>query len=181
MLSGIVRYNGMRHIFLITPAVAILAALAVEQLLACWHGRAAYKLAAPIAFCGAIVWSGWQILECHPYEGFYLNEVVRAVVPAPKFAAYFDFDGWGTPYAPTVEWVNAHAPFHASISMGNQSWFLVFNGLREDLQNIDGDKADYDLVGCWEGGAPADCHDPPAFCLRCYGVNIMSVYTHDKR
>ena len=181
MRPGIVRYNGMRHIFLIAPAVAIMVALGVEHLPACWRGRAGYKLA-PVAFCGALVWSGWQNLECHPYEAFYLNEAVRAVVPGPKLDDYFDFNGWGAIYTPGVEWINAHAPFHASVSMGGMyPPFLVAQGLREDLQNIpDLDQADY-VLGWWTGGVPAGFHDPPAFCLRCYGVNVMCVYTRNSR
>ena len=181
MLPGIVRYNGMRHIFLITPAVAIMAALGVEHLLACWRGRAGYKLA-PIACCGVIVWSGWQIVECHPYEGFYLNEAVRAVVPGPKLDDYFDFNGWGTIYTPGVEWINAHAPFHASVSMGSFfPPFLVSQGLREDLETSpDMDKADY-VLGWWNGAGPAGFPDTPAFCLRCYGVNILCVYARNSR
>ena len=175
MLPGIVKYDGMRHIFLIVPAVAIMAGLAVEQLLALWRGRSGYKLA-PIAFCGAIVWSGWQILECHPYEGFYLNEAVRAVVRGPRFDDYFDFYGWGSPFTQGIQWVNAHAPFHAGVSMGTYSYFLVPDGLRDDLAVVqDFDTADY-AVGRWNGGPPTGFQDPPAFCLRCYGANIMCVY-----
>ncbi len=175
MLPGIIKYDGMRHIFLIVPAVAIMGGLGIAQLLGRWRGRAAYKLA-PIAFCGAIVWSGWQILECHPYEGFYLNEAVRAVVPGPKLVHYFDFLGWGTPYTQGVEWVNAHVPFQASVSTEQYPYFLDFEGLREDLTiSDDRDQADYAL-GCWNGKAPAGFHNPPAFCLRCYGANIMCVY-----
>ena len=174
MLPGIVRYDGMRHIFLIAPAVALMAGLGIARLLAYWRGRAGYRLVAPIAFCAAIIWSGWQILECHPYEGFYLNEAVRAVIPGPKLARYFDFYGWGTLNTQGVEWVNAHAPFHASVAMGGFSFLLDSLG-REDLQSVDRDKADY-VFRWWNAGPPVHSHDPPVFCLRCYGANILRVY-----
>jgi hypothetical protein len=189
MLPGIIKYDGMRHIFLIVPAVAIMAGLGIGQLLARWRGRFAvaaplarrpsalpgYKLA-PIVGCIAIIWSSWQILQCHPYEGFYLNEAVRAAVPGPKLIRYFDFAGWGTPYTMGVKWVNAHAPLHASISTQQYSYFLDFEGLREDLETSDDkDQADY-LLGCWNGKAPAGFHNPPVYCLRCYGANIFCVY-----
>ena len=181
MLPGIIRYDGMRHIFLIVPAVAIMAALGVEQLLVRWRDRAGYKLAAPIAFCAAIVWSGWQILECHPYEGFYLNEAVRAVIPGRRLARYFDFNGWGTPYTQGVKWVNAHAPFHASVSVGNFSSAAIFEGLRDDLvMSQDTDNADYTLKA-WNGVVPARVHDSPEFCERCYGVDILCVYKHNNK
>jgi hypothetical protein len=176
MLPGVVKYDGMRHIFLITPAVAIMAGLAVEQLIARLRTWPGYKLAAPIAFCGVIVWSGWQVFECHPYEGFYLNEAVRAVVPGPKLSHYFDFYGWGSPYTQGVDWVNAHAPFHASVATRQFPFLLTYEGLREDLEtSTEDDSADY-LLGTWNGAAPAGFHNPPAFCLRCYGANILCVY-----
>ena len=179
MLPGIIKYDGMRHIFLIVPAVAIMAGLGVEQLLARWKGRVGYKLA-PVVCCGAIVWSGWQILECHPYEGFYLNEAVRAAIPGPKLGYYFDFYGWGTYYTQGVEWVNAHAPAHATVSMGSDSSRLVFYGLREDLEPVpDMDKADYVLVGYWSEVNPDHFHDPPELCLRCYGADLLRVYAAD--
>jgi 4-amino-4-deoxy-L-arabinose transferase-like glycosyltransferase len=180
MLPGIIKYDGMRHIFLIVPAVAIMAGLGIGQLLARWRGWPGYKLA-PIVGCAAIVWSGWQILECHPYEGFYLNEAVRAVVPGPRLVRYFDFNGWGTPYTQGVEWINAHARFHASVSTEQYPYFLDFEGLRDDLTfTEDKDKADY-VLGCWNGKAPAGFHNPPAFCLRCYGANILCVYTQNRQ
>ena len=175
MLPGVIKYDGMRHIFLIVPAVAIMGGLGVEQLLLRWRNRPAYKLA-PIVGCAAIIWSGWQIVECHPFEGFYLNEAVRAEVPGPKLIRYFDFFGWGTPYTQGVQWVNAHAPAHASVATEQFSVFLHFEGLREDLTTSeDKESADY-LLGCWNGKAPAGFHNPPAFRMRCYGANILCVY-----
>ena len=175
MLPGIIKYDGMRHIFLIVPAVAIMAGFGVEHLLARWRGRIIYKFA-PIVGCAAIVWSGWQIVQCHPYEGFYLNEAVRAMVPGPKLIRYFDFYGWGTIYTPGVQWVNAHAPFRASVSTQQYPYFLDFEGLRDDLTTSpDEEEADY-LLGCWNGKPPAGFHNPPVFSLRCYGANILCVY-----
>jgi hypothetical protein len=165
----------MRHIFLIVPAVAIMAGLAVEQLLACWRGRAGYKLA-PIAFCGAIAWSSWQVLECHPYEGFYLNEAVRAVIPGPALADYFDFYAWGTLNTQGVEWVNTHAPFQATVWMGPFSFLLASEG-REDLAAVsDTDEADY-VFRWWNGEASPRHQGLPAYCLRCYGANIFCIYS----
>jgi Dolichyl-phosphate-mannose-protein mannosyltransferase len=174
MLPGITRYDGMRHIFLIVPAVAIMAGLAVEQLLACWRGPG-YKLA-PIAFCGAIAWSSWQVLECHPYEGFYLNEAVRAVIPGPALADYFDFYAWGTLNTQGVEWVNTHAPFQATVWMGPFSFLLASEG-REDLAAVsDTDEADY-VFRWWNGEASPRHQGLPAYCLRCYGANIFCIYS----
>lgn len=179
MLPGIIRYEGMRHVFLIVPAVAIMAGLGVEQLLTRWKGRFGCKLA-PVVLCGAVAWSGWQILECHPYEAFYLNEPVRAAVPGPNFGDYFDFYGWGSLNTQGVEWVNAHAPLHATVSMGSDSSRLVYHGLREDLVPVpDMNTADYVLVGCWSGGVPPRFHSGPAFWLRCYCVDLLCVYTQN--
>lgn len=173
---GIVKYDGMRHVFLIVPALAILAGFGVDRLLAYWKGRAGYRLM-PAAVCGAIVWSGWQVIECHPYEGFYLNEVVRAVVPAPKLAEDFDFSGWGSLYTQGVEWLNAHAPLQSTVALGDSFAKLGDYGPRTDLkQTWDVDKADYVLAGCWNADITAAVHVPPVFSARCYGTDLFCVY-----
>ncbi|HTX21670.1 MAG TPA: glycosyltransferase family 39 protein [Candidatus Aquilonibacter sp.] len=178
MWPGIIRYDGMRHVFLMVPAMAILAGFGVDQLLARWKNHASYKVA-PVVLCGMIGWSGWQIVQCHPYEGFYLNEAVRAVIPGPKLVDYFDFKGWGSVYTDGVKWVNAHAPPHAAVALGDNSSFLGYLGLRKDLEALgpaDMNQADYVLVGCWSKDVLARFHSPPVFCVRCYGANLLSVY-----
>jgi len=178
MLPGVVKYDGMRHVFLMVPALALLAGFGVDQLLARWKTHGSFKLA-PVVLCGVIGWSGWQIIECHPYEGFYLNEAVRAVIPGPKLVDYFDFKGWGSVYSDGVGWVNAHAPLHATVAWGEDFSMLESYGLREDLKPLDSadrDKADYVLVGCWSKDVLSSFHSPPVFSVRCYGTDLLSVY-----
>jgi len=176
MWPGIVKYDGMRHVFLIVPALAILAGFGADRLLAYWKNRAGYRMM-PVAVCGAIIWSGWQIIECHPYEGFYLNEAVRAAVPAPELADYFDFSGWGSLYTQGVEWVNAHAPPQSTVALGDSFAKLGDYGPRADLkQTWDVDKADYVMAGCWNTDIRATLHVPPVFSARCYGTDLFCVY-----
>jgi 4-amino-4-deoxy-L-arabinose transferase-like glycosyltransferase len=177
MLPGIVRYEGMRHVFLIVPALAIMAGFAVDELLTRWKGQMNYKLA-PAVFCAAIAWSGWQVMQCHPYEGFYLNEPVRMLIPGPKLPDYFDFYGWGSVYTQGVQWLNAHAPLHATVTMADKATRMLRNyGLRKSLTPVsDRDKADYVLVGCWRGDVLPQFHSPPVFSVRCYGIDLLGVY-----
>lgn len=180
MWPGIVRYDGMRHVFLIIPALAILAGFAVDHLLACWRNRAGYGMVC-IVLCVGILWSVWQIVECHPYEGFYLNEAVRAVVPAPELADDFDFSGWGSVYSQGVEWVNAHAPLNSTVMLGDSFARLGDYGPRKDLkQTWEWDKADYVMAGCWNGDLMARFHKPSVFSARCYGTDLFCIYARRK-
>jgi hypothetical protein len=176
LLPGITRYDGMRHVFLMVPALALLAAFGVDQLLSLRPGRAVARLL-PVLGCGALAWSGWQVAECHPCEAFYLNEVVRATIPGPRLADYFDFSGWGTLHTQGVGWINAHAPPWATVALAGDSSRLHYYGLRENLLTLDDlHQADYAMVGCWRGGVLDQFHSPPVFAVRCYGMNLLSVF-----
>jgi hypothetical protein len=170
----------MRHVFLVVPALALMAGFGVDQLLARWRGRTSYRLA-PAVLCAAIGWSGWQVVECHPYEAYYLNEPVRALIPGPKLADYFDFYGWGSVYTQGVQWVNAHAPLHATVALGDKTnVMLPYYGLRKDLRpRSELDQADYVLVGGWCGGVLAEFHSAPVYCIHCYGVDLLCVFANN--
>ena len=180
MFPGVIRYEGMRHVFLIVPAVAILAGFGVDRLLTWWKSRPSYRVA-PIVLCGGLAWSGWQVFECHPYEAFYLNEAARWVIPDKKFGDYFDFYGWGSLYTLGVKWVNAHAPPGATVWIGGDFEMLRFHGLREDLNAVpDMDKADYVLVGNWSGKLMDNFQAAPKLSLSCYGVDLLRVYANPR-
>jgi hypothetical protein len=176
LLPGVTRYDGMRHVFLVVPALALLAGFGVAQLLAHCQNRAGRRLV-PAALCGALIWSGWQVVECHPCEAYYLNEAVRATVPGPKLGDYFDFFGWGSLNTQGVEWINAHAPPKATVAIGEDVSRLHFYGLRDNLQPIrDVDQADYAVVGCWRQDLMEHFHSAPVFSVRCYDMNLVCVY-----
>jgi hypothetical protein len=180
-LPGVARYDGMRHVFLVVPAMALLAGLAVDQLLSRRLSRPVARLI-PVVGCGVVAWSGWQILECHPYEAFYLNEGVRAVIPGPQLPDYFDFYGWGSLNTQGVEWVNAHAPPWSTVALGGDSSRLYHYGLRENLRTLeDVQQADYAVVGCWCGGLLDQFHSPPVFTVRCYDLNLLCVFAKPGR
>ena len=176
MLPGVCRYDGMRHVFLVVPALALLAGLAADRFLACRPSPVG-RLLAPLALGGALVWSAWQVIECHPCEAYYLNEAVRATVPGPKLPEYFDCYGWGTLNTQGVAWVNAHAPPHATVAVAENFDRLFYYGLRWDLEPVrDPDQADYMVAGVWRGDLPGRFPDPPVFSVRCYGMDLLGVY-----
>jgi hypothetical protein len=176
MLPGVTSYDGMRHVFLVVPALALLAGFGVDQLLEHLQNRAGRRLV-PAVWCAALAWSGWQVFECHPCEAYYLNEAVRTVVPGPKLPDYFDFFGWGTLYTQGVAWVNAHAPPNATVALGDRTDRFYCYNPREDLQpQPDQDRADYAIVGCWRRDLMDRFHSPPVFAVRCYGMNLLCVF-----
>lgn len=176
MLPWTTRYDGMRHVFLMVPALALLAGLAVDWLLIYCQNRAGQRLV-PAALCGAVLWSGWQVIECHPYEAFYLNEAVRAAIPAPKLVDNFDFFGWGSLYTLGGDWINAHAPPNATVATKDEFYMAIDFTLRDDLKLVhDMDQADYVMVGCWNGKLMAGFHSPPVYAVRCYGTDLLCVF-----
>jgi len=176
MLPFVTRYDGMRHVFLVVPALALLAGVAVDRLLQCRQNGAGRRLI-PVGLAGALLWSGWQIAECHPCEAFYLNEGVRAIIPGPKLAKYFDFFGWGSLYTSGGEWINAHAPPQATVAASDEFYMSINFTLRKDLKLVrELNQADYAMVGCWNDDLISQFHSPPAFSVRCYGTDLLCVF-----
>ncbi|MCL4360221.1 glycosyltransferase family 39 protein [Patescibacteria group bacterium] len=56
----------------------------------------------------------FQILSYHPYEVTYFNELVGGVQGA---YGKYDLDYWGTSQKAAVNWVNTHAPEHATVDI----------------------------------------------------------------
>jgi hypothetical protein len=182
MIPGIVRYDGMRQVFFVLPALALMAGFGANELIRFWHGQTAYRML-PLMGGGLVAWSIWQIIQCHPYEAFYLNEGVRAVVPGPKLARYFDFKGWGTVYTQGILWINQNAPRNSSFVLADHFRWENNCSAREDLRMLDAldvDKADFLVSGCLHEDLVSRFRPPPVYSIRCYNADLLVVYTHDQ-
>lgn len=114
-LFAAARYDGVRHVLAVLPAIAILAAAGVE-----WGWRAAVRLAmrggrwglarrlAPAAAVAAGLAIVAQMVPLHPYHDAYLNPVANALA-GPHTDRQFELEYWGQTYKEGAEWLLEHA------------------------------------------------------------------------
>ena len=108
------RYDGVRHLMVVLPALALLAALGLEQLLelARRSDPPPPRLLARLALGLAAASWGWlavDLVRYHPYQDAYLDPAVRAAVgrAAPEL---FELEYWGASFKEGAAWLNEHAP-----------------------------------------------------------------------
>jgi hypothetical protein len=179
MVPGILQYDGMRHVFLVVPALALLAALGFNRVRKLWNSR----IQAPrtcIAVCTTLVaWLLWQIMQIHPYQGSYLNKAVRLFLPPAALGEWFDFYSWGTPLKHGADWLNANAPPHASVTVPNHLQTLKQYPMRRDLRLQESGDADFTLVMGWRKDLRDSLNLPPVSSARCYGADLIAIYPQD--
>jgi hypothetical protein len=177
-LPGTINFDGMRHVFFVVPAMAVLAGVGVKSLLDWWDQRQGSKASAAMVGLAIVAWSCWQTVESHPHQGSYLNEAVRCVVPGPKLGKYFDFCGWGTEYKAAVDWLNIHAPPHASI-YGDFRSLLNCYSLRSDLHLDDGKSPNFIVIDPPDSTPDSDAK--LVYTEQCYGGDLIRIYQFEKK
>lgn len=90
-------YNGMRHFLFILPPLAVLAAVAIDDVWSSIQGLQRHVLfTAGTAFIAlAIV----RMIQLHPYEYIYFNDLFGGL---PAASGRFELDYWGVSVAETV-------------------------------------------------------------------------------
>ena len=147
---GSIVYNNFRQFLFTLPALFLLAALGLEQLLRWlgdlrWQGAAAALILLP----GMV-----GIIRLHPYEYIYYNALAGT---QGSVYSRFESDYWCTSYRAAAEWVDAHAAPGAVVEVdgaGNLDQILPFT--RSDLQVVR------------LGSARAD-HPAPTWAIVCDG------------
>ncbi len=133
MIPGTSRYDGYRHIFIAVPPLILFASVAAEEI----HKRVC--AAVPLnpmwvrgGFLGlALLIMLPQIVQVHPLESGYRNELVRLAVPAKTFDANFSETTWGSPSRNGIEWLNENAAPNAVVCFSHPG--LIFEIKRPDL------------------------------------------------
>ncbi len=178
-LGCFLQYDGMRHVFVIVPALAMIAALGLDWLVTVMSKALAGRIAAVAVSAGAF---GWLFVQCtigHPYQGSYLNEAVRAALPKDKLGHYFDFSSWAVPLQDGVVWLNKNAPPNARIRVmqGDYPSFLIGEySLRGDItvSNVEGDAPDLIVASSL---ARIDVPGyKPIFSVKCNGTDLLIIY-----
>lgn len=88
-------YNGWRHCFFLLPSLILIVLFGIEDMLRNKLGRVAIIILAAVGLCGQAYW----IINNHPYEMVYLNDVGR------KYGADFDRDYWHLSEKQALEWI----------------------------------------------------------------------------
>jgi 4-amino-4-deoxy-L-arabinose transferase-like glycosyltransferase len=180
MKPGTLQYDGMRHVFLVVPAMALLAGIGVDQLHQFWQRHSANRasLFVSLAFGGAVFgWSSWQVIQSHPYQGSYLNEGVRMLIKGPELRKSFDFASWGTPLKAGVDWLNANASTGAVVSVPNHLPTLHHYPLRPDLRFQKAEGGNFSVVMGWRGDL-VQRFSNSVFSVKCYGSDLLLIYSH---
>jgi len=178
-LPGTVQYDGMRHVFIVVPALALFAGLGIDYLM---NLAVSYRFVAPlyISLFMAIGWLGMEAVRVHPFEGYYLNEGVRRMIPAGRLPDYFDFRGWGTVFKQGIDWVNQNASTNSSVALGlgtlstryqyRPDLHMVADLSDETITNVD-----YVIVAEWERYVKTNANLLPVFSVRRYNVDLLWV------
>jgi 4-amino-4-deoxy-L-arabinose transferase-like glycosyltransferase len=176
---GVSRYDGMRHVFLAVPALAVFAGIAVDKILTWWRSRK-LPLAALVALgCGAIGWLSWQTIQAYPQLGSYLNEGVRMTMPPQKLGQCFDFYGWGAVYKSGIDWVNSHASDNACISGGSHYPLLSYYTLRNDVHLREATNncvTTYLLIDPRDTNFAVTAGTQRVSAIQCYGADLLLIY-----
>ena len=137
-LPGVYRYDGVRLFLVSFPFMCLVAARGMQIVI-----RVFSKKLQPLA-CGIIFfcWLGTvytSVINIHPWESSYYNELVGGVRGASRLG--FESEYWGNAYLGVLPWMNAHKkdmmctypivePFYYYQAMGQIEGGVVFNAGR---------------------------------------------------
>jgi hypothetical protein len=110
VMAGLIPiYNNFRHVLFILPPLLLIAGLGMAEIMR-WLRPAIARL----ALAALILAPGVAgILQLHPYEYIYYNQLVGGVAGAE---GRFELDYWCTAYRPAIEYVNEVAPIGARVT-----------------------------------------------------------------
>ena len=98
-------YDGLRHLFFVVPALAVLGGLGCARAAQLLPRRASAVLLLTMTALAA--WHVPTLVRLHPYEVAYFSEVRGGLAAAE---GRFDTDYWVASYREAAEWLAEHAP-----------------------------------------------------------------------
>jgi hypothetical protein len=200
---GSSQYGGMRHVFLLVPALMLLAAVGLDCLLSMIKRRnvvcnrqgdrmrispapgngiskcRCYLVSGTGMGAAAVIalmsWLSMENAKVHPYQGSYLNEGVRWLIPPDKLGSYFDFYSWGSLYHHGIKWLNANAAPGDRIYVPNERYLAGLYPLRSDLAITASEPADWILFPGWRRDLSGGSMEPAAFLASCQGGDLLLI------
>jgi hypothetical protein len=109
-------YDGMRHLLVVLPALALLAGAGLESLARLVEERRRSRALVSLAPAALLAPMALACARAHPYQDAYLNELVNPFV-AGRAEEVFELEYWGHAYKEGCAWLNAHAEADAEIHL----------------------------------------------------------------
>lgn len=144
MKPGLARYDGMRQVFFIVPALTVLAGAGYDAL---WRAAGGRRSGQRWLTAASIVIAGWLVVESartFPYGGSYINAAARTILGS-HLERQFEVEYWGLPYLEGLHWLQENAPPHATICVPVAAHLLAWQQdvTRPDLEFECGPRATY--------------------------------------
>jgi Dolichyl-phosphate-mannose-protein mannosyltransferase len=146
LAPNVLKYGGMRHVFVSVPPLLVLAALGLDRALAALRARVPEPRSWLVWMAPALVSVQLltEVVRVHPFEGAYFNELARAAL-GPELQDQFDLDRWLASCTQGARWLNDHAGPGATVCAPVAPWLATNHAYRRDLRSVCGPHADYVL------------------------------------
>jgi hypothetical protein len=114
MKPGLPRYDGIRQLFFMIPAIMMLAGIGWDALWSRLEGRAhagrggRARVARHAVALAAIAWLVAENVRFYPYGGAYVSDAARAAL-GPHVERRFEVEYWGASYQEGTRWLQSQA------------------------------------------------------------------------
>lgn len=181
MKPGLPRYDGMRQIFFVVPAIAILGGIGWDHL---WRMAARSATGRVIAAGTSLLIVAWLMLECvriFPYGGSYVNAPARALL-GPRLEHTFEIEYWGVAYREGARWLQHSAVPNSVVCVPVAGHVLDWQDdvKREDLTYGCTPDPQYVMLITRFSEWPDEYHDlagrQPVFTVSRYRSDLIRIY-----
>jgi 4-amino-4-deoxy-L-arabinose transferase-like glycosyltransferase len=179
---GLARYDGMRQFFFVVPAIAMLAGIGFNEL---WIRLKKIHAYGPIV-CSIIMiaWLLIEVVRVHPYEGSYVNEIVRTAIPH-TIDAQLEIEYWGPTYLEGLEWLKRHAGPSPTICVPQAGQLILYyQDLWRDDFAFSCEEGAFDYLMIFtrsstytEKETAVTSAKDPVFTIRRYNTDLLKIYS----
>ncbi len=129
---GLVRYDGMRQFYFILPAVAVISAIGLQQLLLLLKRKSKNPLSGKV-FIGLVFFSlVTQVVSLHPFEGSYRSELLQLAYHS-NLDESFQIEYWGSSYKQGMDWLMKNAEPNPVICVPTAGVLVTWYPWRDDF------------------------------------------------
>jgi 4-amino-4-deoxy-L-arabinose transferase-like glycosyltransferase len=181
MKPGLPRYDGIRQVMFMIPAIMILGGIGFDAL---WRRLPRSRSGRGTALAAVGIVAGWLVVEAvywFPYGGSYVNAPARAVL-GPHLERQFEIEYWGASYREGARWLQANAPAGSVVCVPVAGHVLDWqpDALRDDLVVECAGRADYVMLmtrrSQWHGEYDWLSDTEPVYTVSRVGSALMHLY-----
>lgn len=130
---GTTIFDGIRQFILILPALSILAAIGFKKITELLENKYPQGKPKKIITLIILVIFAINLIEIHPYEGSYVNEFTRILIPS-HIENWFELEYWGSTYEDGINWLNKNAIPNSTIFALIAPHLMQYYDIRPDLK-----------------------------------------------